>query len=148
MSLTPLRLEAGVCAPLWSGLGPAAAAAALLLLLLQLVAELLGVRILQGLDRHRCLGPGLPLDAALVHHGGLNGDGVGAQDGEIEQELGAEIVIVGFYPLLNLIGLGVQWNLKGGKYGKVVIMKQTIAMNPMTYCVGGKDKSLYSLNRY
>lgn len=87
-------LEAGVCSPLWGGLGST---------LLQLVAKLLGVRILQGFDRHRRLGPRLPLGAALIHHGGLHGDVVSAQDGEIQQELGAEVVIVRFYPLLDLI---------------------------------------------
>ena len=76
------------------------------------MAELLGVRILQRLDRHCRLGPCLPLDATLVHHGGLHGDGVSAQDGEIQQELGAEVVIVGFDPLLDLIGFSVERNLK------------------------------------
>lgn len=83
------------------------------------MAELLGVRILQGFDWYRCLGPGLPLDAALVHHRGLHGDGVSAQDGEIQQELGAEVVVVGFYPLLDLIGFSVEWDLKGKKTGQL-----------------------------
>lgn len=76
------------------------------------MAELLRVRILQGFDGHRRLGPGLPLDAALVHHGGLHGDRVSAQDGEIQQELGAEVVVVGFHPLLDLVSFSVEWNLK------------------------------------
>ncbi|TNN76149.1 hypothetical protein EYF80_013680 [Liparis tanakae] len=45
------------------------------LLLLLLMAELLGVRVLQGFDRHRRLGPSLPLDATLIHHRGLHSDG-------------------------------------------------------------------------
>lgn len=97
-------LEASICAPLWGRLRPT---------LLQLVAELLGVRVLQGLDRHRRLGAGLPLGATLIHHRGLHGDGVSAQDGEVEQELGAEVVVVGSHPLLDLIGFSVEWNLKG-----------------------------------
>lgn len=101
-------LEASVGTPLWSRLSCA---------LLLLMAELLGVRVLQGFDRHRRLGPGLPLDAALVHHGGLHRDGVGAQDGEVQQELGAEVVVVGFYPLLDLVSFSVEWNLKGKKHG-------------------------------
>lgn len=99
-------LEASVCTPLWSRLSST---------LLQLMAELLGVRILQGFDRHRRLGPGFPLDAALIHHGRLHGDGVSAQDGEIQQELGAEVVVVGLHPLLDLISFGVEWNLKRGE---------------------------------
>lgn len=86
------------------------------------MAELLGVRILQGFDRHRRLGPGFPLDATLIHHGGLYSDSVSAQDGEIQQELGAEVVIVGLHPLLNLISFSVEWNLKGEKCEKKINM--------------------------
>lgn len=62
-----VSLEAGVYTTPLGGrgcLGPSL----LCLLLLLVVAELLGVRVLQGLDRHSGLGPGLPLDAALVHN--------------------------------------------------------------------------------
>lgn len=91
-------LEASVCTPLWSRLRSA---------LLQLMAKLLGVRVLQGLDRHCRFGPGLPLDATLIHNRGLYGDRVCAQDGEIQQELGAEVVVVGFHSLLDLIRFSV-----------------------------------------
>lgn len=76
------------------------------------MAELLGVRILQWFHRDSCLGPGLPLGAALIHHGRLHGDGVSAQDGEIQQELGAEVVVVRFNALFDLIRFSVEWNLK------------------------------------
>lgn len=99
-------LEASVCTPLWSRLSST---------LLQLMAELLGVRILQWFDRYRRLGPSLPLSAALIHHRGLHSDSVSAQDGEIQQELGAEVVVVGFYTLLDLISFSVERNLKGKK---------------------------------
>lgn len=99
-------LEASVCPPLCSRLSRP---------LLQLLAELLGVRVLQGFDRHRRLGPSLPLDTTLIHHRGLHSDGVSAQDGEIQQELDAEVVVVGFHLLLDLISFSVEWNLKKGK---------------------------------
>lgn len=83
--------------------------------MLHLVAELLGVWILHGLDRQCGLRPRLPLDAALVHHRSLHSDSMSAQDGKIEQELGAEVVIVGFHPLLDLIGCTLQRYLKGIK---------------------------------
>lgn len=81
------------------------------------MAELLGVGVLQGLDRHSGFGPRLPLDAALVNHRGLHGDSVRAEDGEVEQELRAEVVVVGFHPLLDLVGLTLQRNLKGKQGG-------------------------------
>lgn len=80
--------------------------------LLQLVAELLGVMILLRLDGHRRLRTRFPLGAALVHHGGLHRDQVGAEDREVQQELGAEVVVVRFYTPLDLIGFSIQWNLK------------------------------------
>lgn len=78
-----------------------------------MVAELLGVKVLQGHDRHSGFGPCLPLHAALVHHGGLHVNRVAAQDGKDEQELGAEVVVLGLHLLLNFIGLADQWNLTG-----------------------------------
>lgn len=78
--------------------------------------ELLRIGVFQGLDGHRDLGARLPLDAALVHHGRLHADGVRAQHGEVEQELGAEVVVVGLHPLLDLVGLGVQWDLKRKRF--------------------------------
>ena len=99
-------LEASVHAPLRRGLR-----STLLLLLLLLLPQLLGVRVLQGLDGHRDPGAGLPFDAALVHHRRLHGDRVRPQHGEVEQELGAEVVVVGLHALLDLVGLGVQWDL-------------------------------------
>lgn len=109
--LKHIFLEARVCSPLWGRLGST---------LLELVAELLGVRILQGFDRHRRLGPRLPLCAALVHHRGFHGDSVSAKDGKIKQELGAEVVVVGLHSLLDLISFSVEWDLKARKYGKVI----------------------------
>lgn len=91
-------LEAVVNTPLRGGLGST---------LLQLVPELLGVWILKGFDWHRRFGSGLPLDAALIHHRGLHCDSVCAQNGEIQQELGAEVVIVWFYPLFDLIDFSI-----------------------------------------
>lgn len=81
--------------------------------LLQLVAELLGVRVLHRLDGHRGLWSRFPLGAALVHHGGLHCHQVGAEDGEVQQELGAEVVVVRFYALLDLVTFSIQWNLNG-----------------------------------
>ena len=101
-----LGLKASVHAPLRGRLCSA------LLLLLLLVPQLLGVWVLQGLDGHSDLGAGLPLDAALVHHRRLYGDRVRPQHRKVEKELGAEVVVVGLHALLDLIGLGVQWDLK------------------------------------
>lgn len=95
-------LEAGVCTPLWSRLSSC---------LLQLMAELLGVRILQRFNRYSCLRPRLPLSPALIHYRGLHSDSVGAQDGEIQQKLSAEVVVVGFYTLFDLVSFSVEWNL-------------------------------------
>lgn len=97
------QLETSISAPLWCRLSST---------LLQLMAELLRVRILQWFYRYRRFGPGLPLCATLIHHRGLNSDSVSAQDGEIQQELGAKVIIVGFHTLLDLICFCVEWNLK------------------------------------
>lgn len=35
-----------------------------------------------------------------------------AQDREIQQKLGAEVVVVGLYTLLDLVGFSVECNLK------------------------------------
>ena len=86
------------------------------------MAELLRVRILQRFDRHRGPGPRLPLNATLVHHRGLHSDGVGAQHGEVQQELSAEVVVVGFNTLLDLIGFTVEWNLERGKTNMFVLI--------------------------
>lgn len=96
-------LEASICTPLWSRLSPT---------LLQLMSDLLGVRVLQGFHRHCCLGPSLPLSATLIHYRGLHRDSMSAQDGKIQQELGAKVVIVGLDALLDLISFRVKWNLK------------------------------------
>lgn len=77
------------------------------------MAELLGVRVLQRLDGHRGLGSCFPLGAALVHHGGLHRHQVGAEDGEAQQELCAEVVVVRLYALLDLIAFRIQRNLSG-----------------------------------
>lgn len=83
------------------------------------MAELLGVGILQWFYRYSRFGPGLPLSATLIHHGGLHSDGVSAQDGEIQQELGAKVVIVGFYTLLDLVRFCVERNLNGKQNRKM-----------------------------
>lgn len=41
-----------------------------------------------------------------------------AQDGEIQQELGAEVVVVRFDTFFDLIRFSVEWNLKEDKKGK------------------------------
>lgn len=63
-----VSLEAGIYTTPLGGRGRLGPSLLSLLLLLLVVAELLGVRVFQGLDRHSGLGPGLPLDAALVHN--------------------------------------------------------------------------------
>lgn len=103
-------LEANVWTPLCCRLRSA---------LLQLVAKLLGIRILQRLDRYRRLGPSLPLNATLIHHRCLHGDWVGAEDGEVQQELGAEVVIVRFHTLFDLVCFGIQRDLKKEKKGGI-----------------------------
>lgn len=104
-------LVARVGTPLGSGLR----STLLLLLLLQLKSQLLGVRVLQWFNRHSRLGPRFPLGATLIHHRRLHADDVGAQDGEVQQELGAEVVIVGLHALFDLVGFGVEWNLNKEK---------------------------------
>ena len=52
-----------------------------------------------------------------------------AQDGEIQQELRAEIVVVGFYPLLDLVSFSVKWDLKGIKYVEVRAQPQFLTNN-------------------
>lgn len=69
------KLKACVCTPLWSRLRST---------LLQLMAELLRIRIFKWFHRYCGLGSSLPLNAIAIHHRGLHRNGVSAQDGEIQ----------------------------------------------------------------
>lgn len=98
------RLEAGVSAArLWLQR---------LLGLLLLQADLLRIGVFQGFDKHGGSGAGLPDDAIGVSHRGLHGDAVCPEDSEVQQELGAEVVVVRLHPLLHLIGHAVERNLE------------------------------------
>lgn len=77
------------------------------------MAELLWERILHGFNAHCTLGPGFPLYPALIHHTRLHRHAVAPRDEEVQQELSAEIVVMRLHPLLNLIDLGLERNLKG-----------------------------------
>lgn len=78
-----------------------------------LMAELLRERILHGFHAHCTRGPGFPLHPALVHHTRLHRHTVAPRHREVQQELSAEVVVMRLHPLLDLIGLGLERNLKG-----------------------------------
>lgn len=76
------------------------------------MAELLRERILHGFNAHCALGPGFPLHPALVNHTRLYRHTVAPRHREVQQDLSAEVVVMRLHSLLDLIGLGLERNLK------------------------------------
>ena len=76
-----------------------------LLLSLSSILLLLGTlgSLIVGLHRQCAAWASSPQHSIFIHHGGVNGDEVDASDGECQQELHTEVVVVG----LSCLGHGI-----------------------------------------
>lgn len=83
-----------------------------LLGLLLLQADLLGVRVLQGFHKYGSSGTSLPHDTVGVFHRRLHRNVVRTKDGEVQQKLSTEVIVMRLNPLLHLIGHIVNGDLE------------------------------------